>query len=185
MNYAIMTAVIAAGVSLAIAILAAIIQTRNNYLQAVTAERSKWIDKLRMNIAALSGMIRTLSYKNLTGTISFNSQEYISSLDEINKVVALIRLQLNPDGTVDQNILSLLDRLPYLSESAQRHPLLRRGDDLLIAHSQWLLKDEWEKVKREADIFGRFRAREEIEYRDAKYVDFSRRNDIAAFLKSR
>jgi len=81
--------------------------------------------------------------------------------------------------------LSLLDRLPYLSESAQRHPLLRRGDDLLIAHSQWLLKDEWEKVKREADIFGRFRAREEIEYRDAKYVDFSRRNDIAAFLKSR
>lgn len=122
-----MTAVIAAGVSLAVAVLAAVIQMRNNYLQAVTAERSKWIDKLRTNIAALSGMIRTFSYKNLSGAIAFNSPEYISSLDEINKMVSLIKLQLNPNGTVDQKLFAFACPAPaFIGNRATPHAIEAR-----------------------------------------------------------
>ncbi len=114
-SHAVLTAAIAAGVSLLVAIMAAAIsltvQTRNNYLQAVTAERSKWIDKLRSNISLLSGMIRTFSYKNLSHAIVFNSPEYISALDDMSKMISLIRLQLNPDGNVDRNLLRLIARV--------------------------------------------------------------------------
>jgi hypothetical protein len=85
-------------------------------------------------------------------------------------------------GNVDRNLLRLVARLPLLSESAERHALLRRGDDLLIAHSQWLLKNEWENVKREADIFGSLRRGRIEQTRAAAYEDFCKQNDIDAFL---
>jgi hypothetical protein len=61
-------------------------------------------------------------------------------------------LQLNPFNEIDENIIRILDDF----EQSFRNPRTSEwaGDDhLLVAHAQWLLKAEWEKVKCEAATF--------------------------------
>jgi hypothetical protein len=134
---------------------------RSLYVGAVTAERSKWINSLRENISTFSGKLRTLSYLMATGQVERNQQEQIVS--EVNKLISMIRLQLNPFGEIDSNILRLLERMPALAEKADPQRI-SSADDLLIKHSQWLLKAEWEKVKYETrgiflKLTGRLKAR--------------------------
>jgi hypothetical protein len=69
-------------------------------------------------------------------------------VEKTNMFISLIRLQLNPFGEIDKNILTILARMPALAQSPDGQKL-RVADDLLIKHSQWLLKAEWEKVKAE------------------------------------
>jgi hypothetical protein len=61
----------------------------------------------------------------------------------------LIYLQLNPFGLIETNVAKILKKMPSLAEKKDGKEL-READDLLIAHSRWLLKAEWEKVKYEA-----------------------------------
>jgi hypothetical protein len=120
---------------------------RGQYLGAVTVERSKWINALRDNIASFSGALRTLSFRAETN--SLDDAAKISAITEINKLISLIHLQLNPHGTIERNIAIILEQMPVLAE----HPNgkeLRKKDKLLVEHCQWLLKAEWEKVKYEA-----------------------------------
>ncbi len=72
-------------------------------------------------------------------------------MDELSP---LIKLQLNPFGEIDRNIVNLLDRLasraaPLLTDNSDPETLFT-ADKLLIEHSRWLLKAEREKVKSEA-----------------------------------
>jgi hypothetical protein len=120
---------------------------RGQYVNAVTVERSKWINALRENIASFSGALRTLSFRAETKQLDDNSK--IAAVTEINKLISLIYLQLNPHGTIERNIATVLEQLPALAERADG-AALRSKDKLLIAHCQWLLKAEWEKVKYEA-----------------------------------
>jgi hypothetical protein len=117
------------------------------YVNAVTVERSKWINALRENIAAFSGKLRTLSFR--VETHSLDEQTRMTAVAEINNLISLIHLQLNPHGAIEQNIARFLERLPSLAERADG-ATLRREDRRFIAHSQWLLKGEWEKIKYEA-----------------------------------
>ena|ERR1700729_1491485 len=173
---AVLAAVVAALVSVLVA-------TRNNYMQAVTAERSKWIDKLRENISTFSGKTRTFSYKIVHRITPFNSPEYVDAIDEINKLIALIKLQLNPKGEVDGNLIRLLDKIPSLADNpSDLGAKLRRADNLLIQHAQWLLKDEWEKVKRETNLFGPLFARARETDRQVAYKSFCKRTGIEEFL---
>lgn len=128
------------------AIISLLISGRNLFVNTVTIERSKWIEKLRQNIASCSGLLRTLSYKVTAGNLTAVEREEF--MQKINRLISLIRLQLNPFGEIDQTILSLLESMPALAEQQNGAPL-RTADDRLIKHSQWLLKAEWEKVKYE------------------------------------
>jgi hypothetical protein len=77
------------------------------------------------------------------------SAPYHQSAQEIHRLTSLIKLQLNPFNEIDKNIIRILDNF----EQSFQNPRTSRwaGDDyLLIAHAQWLLKAEWEKVKLEA-----------------------------------
>jgi hypothetical protein len=139
------------------ALISKLISGRTLYINAVTVERSKWIDRLRENIATCSGHLRTLSYLTevaeiRAAVVPINLAEQDALVKEINKLISLISLQLNPFGEIDRNIISILARMPALANSRSGEKL-RTADDLLIKHSQWLLKTEWEKVKSETRGF--------------------------------
>ena len=61
----------------------------------------------------------------------------------------MIKLQLNPFNEIDANLLSILDEFTD-SFNNPTDFMWASHDYLLIAHAQWLLKAEWEKVKSEA-----------------------------------
>lgn len=143
---AVIVASIAAAVSLISAFFNYFISRRTTYLNSVTVERSKWIDKLRTNISTFSGLVRTLSFRSATDK---KTSEYLQTIEKVNGLISLITLQLNPEGEIDRKLICLLERIPSLAEK-QNSDALVRADKLLIAHSQWLLKAEWEKVKAEA-----------------------------------
>jgi hypothetical protein len=74
------------------------------------------------------------------------SVEYDQLAKDIVETAALIRLQLNPEGKIDANIIALITAIQdWVGE--QEYKNLERT---LVRHVQWLLKEEWERVKFEA-----------------------------------
>lgn len=122
---AVVVAIIAAAVSLIGALINVYVSRRSTYLNAVTAERSKWIDKLRTNISTFSGLVRTLYFRLLTDKAFFRTPEYYDLVKEVNGLIPLIKLQLNPAGEIDRHLVGLLDRIPYLAENPQNDMLIR------------------------------------------------------------
>jgi hypothetical protein len=119
------------------------------YINSVSIERSKWIERLRQNIATCSGQLLTLSLKITGGDDFAKTKECTDYADKINALVSLIKLQLNARGRIDRNIIKILDALPTLA--LQKNPdKFFAMEHLLILHSQWLLKMEWQTVKYEA-----------------------------------
>jgi hypothetical protein len=78
------------------AIISFAVARRANYLTSVTAERSKWLDKLRTNIAELAALCVFEHYKRRTGDrmAYVHSSEYDEILQRIETLEATIRLQL-------------------------------------------------------------------------------------------
>jgi hypothetical protein len=134
------------------------------YVSAVTVERSKWINALRENIASVSGKLRTLSYR-----VDGQGQESLYvAVSEINDLMSLIRLQLNPSGEIEKHITEILEKMPALAEKPNGEEL-RKEDASLLAHCQWLLKAEWERVKYEArGPFGRLWQR--MSFKQRRYM---------------
>jgi hypothetical protein len=135
------------------AFISALVSRRSTYISTVTTERSKWIDKLRTNISELVGATGYLHYKIISAMMR-SGEDAKAGRDELVKrievLVSLVKLQLNPSGPVDSNIIKLIDRLLIYAEwDDDRYRILERG---LLRHSQWLLKDEWEKVKYESRL---------------------------------
>lgn len=128
-----------------------IVAGRSVYINSITAERSKWIEKLRTNIAAYSGGLAAVTFKTKTADFIKNRDDIIAlrdQLDVLNENAAKIQLQLNPWGEIDNNIMAIIGAIIIRKTTATE--LVDRADKLLIEHSQWLLKAEWEKVKFEA-----------------------------------
>lgn len=131
------------------------VSRRSVYINSITVERSKWIEKMRQAIAAYSAALgrriyRVRRFREEHGPKKSlrSSAEASAALEELNAAVSVIQLQLNPNGMIDRNILKLLDVI--VVNDRVEFSLLQRADKLLISHSQWLLKKEWEKVKYEA-----------------------------------
>lgn len=130
------------------ALVSALVARRGTYITTVTAERSKWIDSLRRNISEALGTASYLHGLIIEEGVEAVEEEDNELLRKTAVLLATIRLQLNPLGEIDANIILLLRAMPAW---------VRRDDDtydnfetLLIRHSQWLLKEEWEKVKYES-----------------------------------
>jgi hypothetical protein len=147
--------IIAAGIAVVgviiSATISAFISRRASYLTSVTAERSKWIDKLRTNIAELLGLCAFIHYNRPPDT-SLSYLQQSPEGDELRRkvetLVATIRLQLNPEGKIDQNIIEILQHIVFLADRGKNAGFSAQW--LLTRHSQWLLKEEWETVKWEA-----------------------------------
>lgn len=132
-----------------------LIAGRNVYINSITAERSKWLDKLRINLSAYYSLSASVAYRRRTFPSITDSEirkkqisDRFVDLEKLEERASLLRLQLNPKGIIDGNVLSIIEHLQAHQD--------RDGDDLsklrdlLLSHAQWLLKAEWEKVKWEA-----------------------------------
>jgi hypothetical protein len=117
---------------------------RTAFINMVTAERVKWIDKLRDNIATFSGLIYTWQASSLA-----SKPESLDFEKQVDRLRHLIRLQLNPTGPHDREIENLLEEIPKFTDKAKINELHKALNDLVIV-SQKLLKEEWDKVKEEA-----------------------------------
>ena len=122
------------------------VSRRSIYIQTVTVERAKWIDKLRINMSDVIALAHRLDVE-LYGDDNFsNTIAYTELTTQIVRLMAQVRLQLNPEGKIDSNILSLMQAIQnYVGD--QDYKNLER---VMVRHIQWLLKEEWEKVKYEA-----------------------------------
>ena len=135
------------------ALLSYMIAGRNQYVSTITVERTKWIEKLRNNIAKYSTAVslftlRLIENDAAKGDKSKTQRRVFESIDEIEHLKHVIKLQLNPWGTIDKNLLQILDGFRYSSNLTPG--TVRKLNRLLIEHARWLLKAEWEKVKYEA-----------------------------------
>jgi hypothetical protein len=118
------------------------------FINTVTSERVKWLEKLRHNISSFAGLTHTWTRNSCTPDEAREIQK------EIDKLRYLIRLQLNPkekngEPNVDKRIEKLIADIPNLTDESQREKLDLAMEKLII-DSQELLKNEWEKVKKEA-----------------------------------
>ena len=119
------------------------------FINTVTSERVKWLDKLRDNISRFCGLTHAWTRSKIQDT-----PKEIEILSEIDTVRYLIRLQLNPkfengQPNVDKQIEDLIAEIPNLTDDRRRDEL-DAAINRLIETSQSLLKVEWEKVKSEA-----------------------------------
>lgn len=120
---------------------------RASFINTVTTERIKWIGKVRENVS----MLCTLCDPWLQG----RGNGDLPRQTELKKNE--IRLQLNPNDPEDNDIASLLDKLPSWTRSMtpqDTEKLLR----CLVQATQAMLKREWDKVKDEA-VHGDLRSR--------------------------
>jgi hypothetical protein len=118
---------------------------KTSFINTVTNQRVKWIEQLRQDISAFSGLTHTWCFSSLSGR-----PEEHELLKEIDRLRQVIRLRLNPNGTYDRKIQDLIVTIPQLTDISSR-PELQAALDDLTETTQLLLKEEWEKVKWESE----------------------------------
>lgn len=117
---------------------------KTTFINSVTAERVKWIDKLRQNVSKFAGLTHHWVASQLEGT-----EKSGDVLLEIDQLRMLIKLQLNPKGEVDKQIIQKIDEIPNLTHHPDKAKLQAAIDEL-VSLTQTLLKQEWDRVKVEA-----------------------------------
>ncbi len=117
---------------------------RTAFINTVTAERVKWIEKLRKNISEFCGLSYTWQVSGLEG-----KPEELDVLKQIDVLRHLIRLQVNPEGTHDKEIERLIAQIPQLTHKSKTDEFKKEVNNL-VEVSQKLLKEEWDKVKEES-----------------------------------
>lgn len=115
---------------------------RTIFVNTVTSQRIKWIEQLRQDISAFSGLVYHWAITDLP-----DPKEEQQIIKEIDRLKHVIRLRLNPVGTYDKTIEYILLEIPrHTSNQAKIEELLEQ----LTITAQALLKEEWEKVKSES-----------------------------------
>jgi hypothetical protein len=118
---------------------------KTRYINVVTTARIEWIERLRKDVSCFAG----LAYHWATARIvDFEASRKIE--EEMNVLRWQIQLQLNPGEEAHTKLLNLLNELVECTGSERRHEL-DHAASALISETQNLLKEGWEKVKREAN----------------------------------
>jgi hypothetical protein len=140
--FTIVVALVALIGSLCGAVLASRTNRKTLFVNTVTAERAKWRQDQRTAVSDLS---------RLTHTALASPQP--ETLAKLNESRVAIRLRLNPSTEhkhmLDQAILAALGRLVPLVEATDRSGALECLEQIETT-MQSLLKQEWDKSKREA-----------------------------------
>jgi hypothetical protein len=121
---------------------------RTTFINTVTSERVKWIDKLRGSVSTFCGLAHSWRFSTVKG-----SAEERQKIEEIDKLRHLIALQLNPRGEVDCEIEQLVGQIVSMSSGHTEvsDEQYRAKLHQLTKTTQLLLKAEWDKVKEEAN----------------------------------
>jgi hypothetical protein len=120
---------------------------RTSFINTVTSERVKWIEKLRQSISTFCGLAHYWRFSTEKG-----SEDERKKIEEIDKLRHLIALQLNPRGSIDKEIQRLVGEIVSMSSGDRQvgKDEYRKHLETLTEKTQELLKVEWEKVKEEA-----------------------------------
>jgi hypothetical protein len=132
------------------AVVSTIVSRRSVYINAVTAERSKWIETLRGTISKLSAAAdRVVTLRQATTFDYAASVEWATDTQELHRLMSDLMLRLNP---TEQEALNLLKAARKLNAAARLHSpaAVILADEIMVRHAQWVLKAEWERVKEEA-----------------------------------
>jgi hypothetical protein len=118
---------------------------RTNFVNIVTSQRIKWIEQLRQDIGSYCGLTYHWSHSEMEG--KSGEADMVKELDRLRHV---IRLRLNPHGEPDRIIENLIEEIPKYTDPSQQKEL---ADALerMTRTTQALLKEEWDKVKRESE----------------------------------
>ena len=116
---------------------------RTTFVNTVTSQRIKWVEQLRQDIGAFSGLAYHWSCTNIE-----DEGEKRKIIVELDRLRYVIRLRLNPEGTQDKKIERLVESIARVSEN--QDAVTKILEELTVA-SQALLKEEWEKVKAESE----------------------------------
>lgn len=115
---------------------------KTTFINSITSSRIKYIQELRNTIAELCSLVT--SYKLRAYKIT--KKEHFELLKQTNKLKYLIRLYLNPiDKYWDNRMIELINQIII----KDKHDLQSKIDELIVI-TQFLLKLEWEVVKRES-----------------------------------
>jgi hypothetical protein len=117
---------------------------KTTFINTVTAERIKWMEKLRNNISEFCGLTYTWCMSDTE-----DEKRSSESFEKIDRLRHLIRLQLNYKDDNDRKIEQLILEIPELTHTIKREELKLKLNELII-ESQKLLKSEWERVKNES-----------------------------------
>ncbi len=118
---------------------------RTTFINTVTSERVKWIQNTREAISTLCG--RTHYWLMTQDEISKDESNNVRK--EVDKLRSLVKLQLNPKSEKDIELMNLIDDMSKYTDKYYEKEM----KDLLgkiVNKSQYLLKDEWDKVRDES-----------------------------------
>lgn len=118
---------------------------RTTFINTVTSQRIKWIEQLRQDIGAFCGLTYHWSHTDLEGKPSEGDL-----LKEVDRLRHVIRLRLNPKGEHDRAIEALIEEIPRYTDPSRQEELTA-ALERLVRVSQALLKEEWDRVKRESE----------------------------------
>ena len=121
------------------------INKRTTFVNTVTSQRIKWIEQLRQDIGEFCGLIYHWAHTDIEG----NPREG-EILKEFDRLRHVIRLRLNTQGEHDKVIEALIEEIPHLT-APERQKELVNALERMTRSTQALLKEEWEKVKRESE----------------------------------
>ena len=121
------------------------VSKRTTFINTVTSQRIIWIEQLRQDIGAFCGLTYHWSHSDVEG-----KPEEGDMLKEIDRLRHVIRLRLNPKGEHDKTIESLIEKIPRLTGQEDQVKLVA-ALERMTRTAQLLLKEEWDKVKRESE----------------------------------
>ncbi|MAZ86052.1 MAG: hypothetical protein CL693_00190 [Cellvibrionaceae bacterium] len=113
------------------------------FINTVTSERVKWINKLRENVSEFCGLTHHWVHTELS------EEESNTVLKDIDKVRIFIKLQLNPKDPTDKDLIRIIDKIPEYTHESKKEKLKELINATIIS-TQDLLKIEWERVKLES-----------------------------------
>ena len=120
------------------------LKRKTHFVDTITAERIKWLEKLRGDISRFSGLTSFWT-KSLKGIDDEYSRDVLKEIDILR---IMIKLRLNPNGKYDKEIITLVDDIPKITDNVDMTELNNKLDELTSA-SQKLLKEEWDRVRKE------------------------------------
>lgn len=115
---------------------------RTTFINTVTSQRIKWIEQLRQDVSSYAGL--TFHWVSTDLRDEVKRQELLQEIDRLQHV---IRLRLNPSGEEDRKIAHYLAEIPNHTDRPEVISALLED---LTAATQRLLKEEWDKVKKES-----------------------------------
>ncbi|EPZ4992842.1 hypothetical protein ACXOI2_003574 [Vibrio cholerae] len=122
------------------------------FLENVTVERSKWREQLREEVSSFSALALKHYHSVKDVEIGLASRKISSDIHDLNELRVKVRLRLNPYENIDSYDTKLIRSMKrvLLQLEAQRYGYLDRELLRIERCAQRILKNEWDKSKREA-----------------------------------